>query len=126
MSQTVWLLPRTLMRHPATKYYKQMDNNIPVDAVYLDFAKAFDTVPHKRLLVKLEGYSVKGEILNWVKDFLSNGTQYVSVNGERSTDMPVWSSVTKEDMNLFADDAKAFNEIQIKKIMKIYKYVLML
>ena len=114
------------------KWMKCIDDNKPVDAIYLDFAKAFDTVPHKRLIKKLEGYGVHDNVLKWIEDFLSDRTQYVSVNGERSNSMPVTSgvpqgsvlgpvlfiyfindmpNVTKEDMNLFADDAKAFNDI---------------
>ena len=41
-----------------------------VDVIYLDFAKAFDTVPHRRLIGKLEAYGIFGNILNWVKAFL--------------------------------------------------------
>ena len=103
-----------------------------MDAIYLDFAKAFDTVPHKRLITKLRGYGIRDNVLSWIEDFLSNRTQYVSVNGERSSSMPVTSGVpqgsvlgpilfvyfindmpevSEEDMTLFADDAKTFNEI---------------
>ena len=42
-----------------------------VDSIYMDFSKAFDSVPHRRLIGKLESYGVKGKILNWIKDFLS-------------------------------------------------------
>ena len=48
-----------------------LDKDIPVAVVYLDFRKAFDTVPHERLLSKLKGYGVTGKILNWIQDFLS-------------------------------------------------------
>ena len=57
-----------------------LDNKIPVDAAYLDFSKAFDSVPHQRLLHKLNSYGVRGKILDWVESFLSNRTQYVSIN----------------------------------------------
>ena len=46
-----------------------LDKNIAVDCMYLDFRKAFDAVPHKRLLHKIKGYGVRGNILNWVTDF---------------------------------------------------------
>ena len=42
----------------------------PVDIIYLDFKKAFDSVPHYRLLSKLEAYGIKGNIVKWIKDFL--------------------------------------------------------
>ena len=45
---------------------------VQIDAAYLDFRKAFDTVPHKRLLNKLKGYSVSGPILKWIESFLTD------------------------------------------------------
>ena len=63
------------------EWLTDLDNDFPVEAIYLDLRKVFDTVPHKRLLTKLEGYGVRGNLLNWIKDFLSDRTQYVSVNG---------------------------------------------
>ena len=45
------------------------------DVVYLDFLKAFDTVPHKRLMVKLQAYGISGVILNWINAFLDGRTQ---------------------------------------------------
>ena len=45
------------------------------DVVYLDFQKAFDTVPHKRIMVKLQAYGISGVILNWINAFLDGRTQ---------------------------------------------------
>ena len=61
---------------------KELDNGNSVDVVYLDFAKAFDKVPHKRLLSKLEAHGVTGKILRWIESWLSNRRQKVSVEGE--------------------------------------------
>ena len=47
----------------------ELDNGVPVDSIYLDLQKAFDTVPHKRLLIKLDGYGIGGNIILWIKDF---------------------------------------------------------
>ena len=47
------------------------------DVVYLDFAKAFDTVPHSRLLLKLKAYGIDGKVLTWIKAFLTGRTQVV-------------------------------------------------
>ena len=55
-----------------------------VDAIYLDFEKAFDTVPHRRLLEKLKAYGITGEILSWIGDYLRERTQVVLVNGTDS------------------------------------------
>ena len=61
-----------------------IDRGEDVDVIYLDFAKAFDKVPHKRLLSKLKGYGIKGKIYDWIKDFLSNRKQRVVINGKFS------------------------------------------
>ena len=70
-----------------TKYY---DENKQIDNVYLDIKKAFDTIPHERLLLKLEKYGIDGELLSWVKDFLNGRRQRVILNGECSD----WKNVT--------------------------------
>jgi hypothetical protein len=50
----------------------------------MDFAKAFDKVPHQRLQCKLKFYGIKNETLSWISAFLSNRTQIVVLNGESS------------------------------------------
>ena len=64
-----------------------------VDAIYLDFQKAFDTVPHRRLLGKLRSYGITGEMLAWIDGFLSGRSQIVKVNGVESTSAPVLSGI---------------------------------
>ena len=61
-----------------------------MDAIYFDFAKAFDTVPHQRLLVKLAGYGIGGKMLQWIAALLEGRRQRVLVNGSNSS----WSTVT--------------------------------
>ena len=51
----------------------------------LDFAKAFDTVPHQRLLTKLQNYGIQNSTYNWIKAWLTNGTQQVLINGVKSS-----------------------------------------
>ena len=58
-----------------------LDKGATVDAVYLDFAKAINTVPHQRLLINLEGCRVKGKLLQWFRDFLISRKQRVGVAG---------------------------------------------
>ena len=63
------------------------------DVILLDFAKAFDKVPHHRLLHKLKHYGIDGNINRWVKAFLENRTQQVILDGTTSTSAPVLSGV---------------------------------
>ena len=75
------------------KWTEALDNGYTVDCTYMDFKKAFDTVPHKGLLEKLRAYSIHWEICTWVKSFLSNRLQWVHVNGSKSSWVPVTSGV---------------------------------
>ena len=63
------------------KCLETLVNGYVVDTIYLDFAKAFDRVPHQRLHEKLESYGVTGNILNWIKAFLSRRSQVVRGGG---------------------------------------------
>ena len=60
------------------------------DIVYLDISKAFDSVSHDVLLLKLQLMGISGTILNWFKAYLDNRRQLVSVNGSF---LPVTSGV---------------------------------
>ena len=55
-----------------------------VDMFYLDFSKSFDLVPHRRLLVKLQGLGIQGKVARWVEEWLSDRKQRVVLNGEVS------------------------------------------
>ena len=59
----------------------------------LDFSNAFDTVPHKRLLNRLEFYGVRGSILNWISSWQIKRQQQVLIDGETSSATPVKSGV---------------------------------
>ena len=61
---------------------KSLDQGVPVDVIYMDLKKAFDTVPHKRLLYKMEYYGITGNLLRWIAGFLSNSRQCVVLNGK--------------------------------------------
>ena len=56
-----------------------------VDSTYFNFSKAFDTVPHKRLSVKMKAFGIEGKLLSWVEAFLTGKEQIVRVNEELST-----------------------------------------
>lgn len=69
---------------------KQLDKGEAVDLIYLDFAKAFDKVPHYRLFKKLEAHGLGGNVLKWITGWLSNRRQKVCIEGESSD----WANVT--------------------------------
>ena len=107
-----------------------------VDTIYLDFAKAFDTVAHRRLLGKLQAYGIEGKLYDWIKEFLTGRSQVVRVNGSSSISAAVVSGIpqgsvlgpllfviyindildnVKSDGLLYADDTKLFRCITSKQ-----------
>ena len=56
---------------------RNYDERMQTNIIYLDFAKAFDTVSHQRLIIKLRKYGVRGKVLQWIESFLSNRCQRV-------------------------------------------------
>lgn len=111
-----------------------LDEGGSVDVIYMDFQKAFDSVPHHRLLVKVEAHGISGAVLTWIKDFLANRRQTVMVNSAESEDALVTSgipqgsvlgpvlfvlyindlpSVVTNQSRLFADDTKVFTRSDI-------------
>ena len=112
-----------------------LDDGNCLDVLYLDFSKAFDTVPHWRLLNKLQAYGIKGKILEWVTDFLTNRRQRVSINGCMSQWLAVLSGIPQGSVlgpvlfilyindlpelvdnftMLFADDTKLYSTVNNK------------
>ena len=102
-------------------------HGIPVDVLFLDFSKAFDSVPHQRLLKQVESFGITGKASAWIRAFLANRTQKVRVNGAESEWAPVLSGIPqgsilgpilfslfvndlpeniKSLVSLFADDTK--------------------
>ena len=107
-----------------------LDKNETFDVIYLDFKKAFDSVPHKRLLNKLESYGITGKIHTWIESFLTNRTQKVIVGEGESKSSPVISGIPQGSIlgpilftiyindlpdcisgpcKIFADDTKLYN-----------------
>ena len=74
-------------------WYCALDNGDEVGAVFFDFCKAFDKVPHNPLLLKLQSMSLNWYIVCWVKYFLNLRSQYVVVNGTSSNTAKVISGV---------------------------------
>ena len=110
-----------------------LDKGDDVDVIYLDFAKAFDKVPHQRLLAKLHRYGIQRKTHEWIRDFLSSRQQRVVVNGVYSDWVPVTSGIPQgsvlgpvlfliyindlpDELNylkkVFADDGKVYSPIR--------------
>ena len=70
-----------------------MDHSHQVDVIFIDFQKAFDKVPHHRLLNKLYHYGIRGKIHEWISTWLTQRTQRVVINGYESSFAQVQSGV---------------------------------
>ena len=75
---------------------KCVDEGSPVDVIYLDFQKAFDKVPHQRLILKLISQGMGNSVINWIEQWLTNRRQRVVVDGEVSSCKSVLSGVPKD------------------------------
>ena len=111
---------------------ESLDQGGDIDIIYLDFSKAFDKIPHKKLMKKTIGYGIRGKIYKWVKEFLTNRSQKVVVDGQSSSTKPVTSDVPQGSVlgpilfviyindlpeviqcfiKLFADDSKLYRRV---------------
>ena len=72
-----------------------VDNGECVDVIFLDFAKAFDKVPHLRLIKKLASHGIDGKLLEWISQWLTGRMQRVSLGGRVGVGLEVgvdWST----------------------------------
>lgn len=118
--------------HVIDEWSKEVDLGKQIDCIYLDFQKAFDTVPHRRLLAKVKSFGIQGCVLKWLESFLTGRRQRVILNGEVSDWKPVISGIPqgsvlgpvlfiifindlpdllKSTCKLFADDTKLYKAI---------------
>nr|CAH8862562.1 unnamed protein product [Trichobilharzia regenti] len=70
-----------------------VDKGRSAATLFLDVRKAFDKVPHKRLILKLLSYGISGRLLEWITSFLTGREQLVKVNHHLSTSKPITSGV---------------------------------
>ena len=71
------------------KIKEAINNNETAIGIFVDFEKAFDTVNHEILLSKLSHYGVNGTAQSWFRSYLSQRTQFVSLNGIDSEILPI-------------------------------------
>ena len=112
---------------------EDVDKGYSVDVIFLDFQKAFDKVPKKRLLQKFSAYGIEGKLLCWIEDFLSDRRMRIMVRGEYSEWVDVISGVPQGSVlgpilfliyvngipemvncsiKMFADDTKLFRTVK--------------
>lgn len=72
------------------KMFEKYDRSGVVDVIFLDFQKAFDKVPHRRLMVKVRALGIRGRVAQWLEEWLRGRKQRVMVSGTASA----WSDVT--------------------------------
>ena len=73
-------------------------HGIPVDVLFLDYQKAFDTVPHQRLLRQVESFGIVDKALNWIKAFLTDRRQRVRVKADISSWRPLISGILQRSL----------------------------
>ena len=119
--------------HVLEDWLSIIHNGGGLTAAYMDFQKAFDKVPHKRLILKCKSYGISGKTLLWIEDFLAGRTQQVMVNGTLSEKHEVRSGIPQGSVlgpmlfviyindlphglssttMMFADDTKIYQRIQ--------------
>ena len=74
-------------------WFNVLEKSKEVGAVFFDFRKAFDSVPHRTLLAKLDDLQVNHLLIQWIHSYLSKRKQQVVVNGSSSDALPVWTGV---------------------------------
>jgi hypothetical protein len=70
-----------------------LDEGVNTDAIVIDLSKAFDLVPHDRLLMKIAETGVDLRVVVWVKEYLLGRSQRVRVDGQQSEEVTVTSGL---------------------------------
>ena len=123
---------QTQLLEAVHQWCEALNHRSSTHLVFLDFAKAFDSVPHCRLCLKLDNIGIRSPLLTWIKAFLTNRHQRVVVDGSFSTWAPVISGVPQGSVlgpllfliyindigdnlasttKLFADDCALYREV---------------
>ena len=102
-----------LLLESVQDWAKALEGRDSCHCLFLDFAKAFDSVPHQRLLLRLQSLGISGQLLRWTCSFLTTLSQRVVVNGQFSDWLSVDSGVPQGSILgpllfiLYVDDIKS-------------------
>ena len=122
---------QTQLLEVTNEWAKSFDKRSSTHVIYLDFSKAFDSVPHQRVLMKLDYMVIRGNLLSWIEAFIHDREQRVSVEGQSSDWRKVTSGVPQgsvlflmyindidvglsSSVRLFADECAVFRVITCK------------
>ena len=115
---------------------RNLDSGSQTDIIFLDFAKAFDSVPHDLIVHKLKTFGFGSNLLQWIENYLQGRYQSVMIEGQVSSPLPVTSGVPQGSiigpllfvlyindicdvctsfMKLYADDAKLYRNIKSRQ-----------
>jgi hypothetical protein len=125
--------PDTQLIITTEKLSRALDQGIQSDVIILDFSKAFDKVPFKKLLLKLDHYGIRGNTNRWISSWIEHRSQTVVIDGEKSEPADVTSGVPQgsvlgplmfliyiddisknvdSELRLFADDSLLFRTVK--------------
>ena len=111
---------------------ESLDKGAPLDKLFFDLPKAFDKVPHGKLIAKMRKLDINSKIIDWTEDYLNGRVQRVIVRGQKSDKLEVYSGVPqgsvlgpvlftlyihdlpaqiKSKLSIFADDTKMMSEV---------------
>ena len=127
------LLCMGLLSEAVQAWVLALEQRRSVHSLFLDLAKAFDSVPHCHLLLRLDLLGIRGDLLNWFRAFLTCRRQRVVINGQTSNWLDVHSgvpqgsvlgpllfilymddlhsSVTGSTLKIFADDVAVYKVV---------------
>ena len=118
-------------------------NCTTTDIIFIDLKKAFDSVSYQKLLSKIESYGIQGDLLEWLKAFLTDRTQTVKIRNRISSNISITSGVPQGsvlgpllfllhinditdiavgldvNLKLFADDAKLYSSFAIISVHRL-------